>query len=85
MGKLKQDIAIQKDSEVLTKLLDNLKTIDSLETARAVGKDFIDSLRGKEQVQKLYRKLDSCTTVQKVQALCYNTLLSGEGMATARW
>lgn len=80
--KIKQDVVIKKDSEVLTKLLENLKTAESLEAALNIGKAFMDNLRGKDEVQKLYRKLEGCPTVQKVQALCYNTLLSGEGMST---
>ncbi len=81
---MKSEVVIDKDNAGLTDILNTVNASTSLDQAKECAKTFINSLRSSDKVQGLMFKLENCPSIARVQALCYNILLSGEGMGTKK-
>lgn len=74
-----------KDEQTLVPLLHDLGKITDLESAKTKAVEFLNSCRfNEEKVAKLKMAVNETTNLKKLNLLCWNTLLSGEGSAVVK-
>lgn len=68
----------------LTAILGRLGATKDVDAARAIAHEFLDNCAMPKSIEAKKRELDGMTSHTKILNLCYNTMLSGEGLAVAK-
>ena len=75
---------VDKIAPVESKLTEILAVTSDVEQARVIAHEFLDNCAMPKSVAAKRRELDGMTSLVKINNLCYNTMLSGEGLAVAK-
>lgn len=68
----------------LTAILNQLSTTTDLNEAKEVARQFLNKCAMQKSMPTKLRQLEQMTSLQKIVGLCYNTMLSGEGLAVQK-
>jgi hypothetical protein len=78
MGRQAEKVNISNPE--LTGLLQRLGQTRDLAEAKVIGTEFLSKCVMKDTIAAKQRELDGMTSVIKIYSLCFNTMLSGEGL-----
>lgn len=74
------DTKLSASKETLEHLLHRIAETTDTEEARAIGREFLEHCVMQKHTPKKLEALSHMDTATKIYSLCFNTMLSGEGL-----
>lgn len=75
---------VRQWSDELNAELTKLAATKDIDEAKVIARAFLQSCHMQKTIPKKLEELESMTRIDKIVSLCYNTLLSGEGLKVVK-